>query len=361
MILFQNFGLYPTYRRRLSALTESCRNFADHKTAFLSDRFGASHLLYPVIENDPQAFFTNGDDVRMQALWASENGLSKKTPPEQILLNQIEAHRTEVFYNLDPVRYPSDFIRKLPGCVKTSIAWRAAPSGSADLSAYDLVISNFPSILKTYESKGWKTKYFTPSYDPTLNVFANNKDRPIDVIFSGGYSRHHRKRAKVLEAVAHKCANLNIHFLLDQSRATRFAESPLGWLLPLGKHRRPKAIRSVSEPAAFGVDLYANLSRSKIVLNGAIDMAGDDRGNMRCFEALGSGALLLSDAGKYPEGFVDRETMLTYRTEEEVVDKIQQIMLDSDQREKISASGHKMISTLYSKEKQWERFLELVV
>ncbi len=31
------------------------------------------------------------------------------------------------------------------------------------------------------------------------------------------------------------------------------------------------------------------LSNAKIVLNGAIDISGEDRGNMRCFEALGSG------------------------------------------------------------------------
>ena len=62
----------------------------------------------------------------------------------------------------------------------------------------------------------------------------------------------------------------------------------------------------------FGQQLYELIGSSKIVLNGAIDMAGMDRGNMRCFEAMGCGALLVSDAGKYPEGMDQGETISTY-------------------------------------------------
>ena len=36
----------------------------------------------------------------------------------------------------------------------------------------------------------------------------------------------------------------------------------------------------------FGRALYELIGSSKIVLNGAIDMAGTDRGNMRCFETM---------------------------------------------------------------------------
>jgi hypothetical protein len=70
-------------------------------------------------------------------------------------------------------------------------------------------------------------------------------------------------------------------------RLCRLAESPVGQLLPLAKHRRPQAIRAISRPPIFGRDYYQVLADAKIVLNGAIDMAGTDRGNMRCFEVLG--------------------------------------------------------------------------
>ena len=42
----------------------------------------------------------------LQRHWAREHGMPGKPSLEAILLAQIEHHRTEVFYNLDPVRYP---------------------------------------------------------------------------------------------------------------------------------------------------------------------------------------------------------------------------------------------------------------
>jgi hypothetical protein len=84
-------------------------------------------------------------------------------------------------------------------------------------------------------------------------------------------------------------------------RLCRLAESPLGRALPLAK-QRPPAIRAVTRDPIFGRDYYEVLSSAKIVLNGSIDMPGANRGSVRCFEALGSGSLLLTDEGNYPEG-----------------------------------------------------------
>ena len=198
MRLFQNSGVYPAYLPRLRRLTQGCSNFESHVGAFLHDRFGAPHFLQPVLERDPSAFFTNGDEVVSQRLWADEQGLPGNASLEAILLAQIEQHRSEVFYNLDPMRYGSDFVRKLPGCVKKSIAWRAAPSPGADFAAYDLVVCNFPSIIESYRQRGWRSEYFSPAHDPEMDAYAANTDRPIDVLFVGGYSRHHQRRAAVL-------------------------------------------------------------------------------------------------------------------------------------------------------------------
>ncbi len=128
MRLFQNSGLYPAYIPRLRELSAGAESFASQLGIFLDDRFGACHFLKPVLDRHSDAFFTNGDDEQLQRQWAREHGMPAQSTLAAILLAQIEEHRTEVFYNLDPVRYPSEFIRTLPGCVKKSIAWRAAPS-----------------------------------------------------------------------------------------------------------------------------------------------------------------------------------------------------------------------------------------
>ncbi|MEN3349114.1 MAG: hypothetical protein V7632_2749 [Bradyrhizobium sp.] len=359
MRLFQNSGLYPSYLPRLNQLAANATRFEARRDVFLHDRFGAAHFLKPVLDGSPDAFFTNGDDEVLQRQWARAQGMSGTPTLETILLAQIEHHRTEVFYNLDPVRYPSAFVAKLPGCVKTTLAWRAAPSGNADLNAYGAVLGNFPSILESWRSKGCRAETFFPAVDPVMDEYGQG-ERPIDVAFVGGYTRHHGARGRTLEQVADLSARHKIVFCLDASRLTRLSESAIGRLLPLGKHRRPDAIAGIARPPVFGRDLYALFGSAKIVLNGAIDMAGDDRGNMRCFEAMGCGALLVSDAGKYPEGMEDGVTMRTYQTPEQATEAIVQCLRDWPQSEGIAASGKRRLQQVYGKSLQWAHFVDLV-
>jgi hypothetical protein len=359
MRVFQNSGIYRAYFERLTKLRARQQGFSAWTRTFLNDRFGAAHFLLPVLTGDPSAFFTNGDDEAAQRLWATEHGLPRGTSLEQILLAQIEHHRTEVFYNLDPMRFSSDFVRKLPGCVRRSFAWRAAPSPGADFGAYDIVLCNFPSILEGYRQRGWRAAYFSPAHDPVMDSFAARVNRPVDVLFVGGYTRHHRRRGELLEAVAALSGEFNLRFHLDNSRATRLAESPLGYLLPLGRHRRPAAIRAIAHGPVFGMDLYEAVSNAKIVLNGAIDMAGPDRGNMRCFEAMGCGAALLSDTGNYPDGMVDQKTLVTWSDPQQAASRIKKLLKDTRYREEVALAGHQMIATHYSKSRQWEEFRKL--
>ena len=358
MKVFQNSSLYPSYIPRLRRLSAGRTSFSEHIDVFLDDRYGSQHFLKPVLERDATAFFTNGDDEEVQRLWAREQNLPRKVSLEEILLTQIESHGAETFYNLDPLRYDSKFLRRLPSVVKRTIGWRAAPSPGADFGGYDLMVCNFPSILESYRREGLKAEYFWPAFDPAMARPAENEDRPIDVLFVGGYTRHHRRRAALLEAVA-GLQGVHVAMHLDNSRLTRWAESPVGrWLLPK-HHQRPQAIRDVALKPVFGRDLHLALSKAKIVLNGAIDMSGNDRGNLRCFEAMGCRAALLSDQGKYPDGMINGETLVCYESVDDAVARIKALLSHPVQRQAIADAGHSMLRSRYSKAMQWERFLEL--
>ncbi|GAG85906.1 unnamed protein product, partial [marine sediment metagenome] len=168
--------------------------------------------------------------------------------------------------------------------------------------------------------KSWKTASFFPAHDPEMNAYAVNQDRPVDVCFVGGFSRHHLHRTAVLDAIAGLRDQFDIRYFLDISRFTKIAEHRLAAFLPLGPYRRSNEIRSACRGPVFGRDYYKLLSNTKIVLNGSIDMAESERGNMRCFEAMGCGALLLSDDGHYPQGMKHKETMLAYSSPAEAVE-----------------------------------------
>jgi glycosyltransferase involved in cell wall biosynthesis len=358
--LFQNSRYYPSLRPRIRELTKNSPTFVGKINAFLNFRESAAHILLPVDQRAEWAFFTNGDDGDIQRVWAREHGLSSSASLTDILKAQIEEHRADVFYNLDATGWGPDFIKSLPGCVKAVIAWHAAPLRNVSFADYDLVVCNFPSILAAIREQGCRTEYFFPAYDPELVEFAGRQERPVDVLFVGGYSRHHRRRAMVLEAVAKLADRYNIVYHLDRSRLCRLAESPLGHFLPLAGHRRPSAIRAISREPRFGRDYYELLSAAKIVLNGSIDMAGADRGNMRCFEALGCQALLLSDEGNYPEGMQDGQTMATYSSPEQAVQQVKALLEEPEKRLSRARAGHEMVSACYSKEIQWKRFEALI-
>lgn len=360
MRLFQNCRYYPALRPKFRELAGGYANFAGQIQAFLRFRQNAAHILSPVDQQAEWAFFTNGDDLEVQRLWAKEHGLKARASLEEILKAQIEEHRADVFYNMDTAGWGASLIQNLPGCVKHVIGWHASPLNGVSFAGYDIVVCNFPSIQAALEKSGARTGIFFPAYDPKLASFAARQDRPVDVLFVGGYSRHHTRRARLLEAVASLADRYKVVLHLDRSRLCRLAESPLGQLLPLARHRRPQVIKAVARPPIFGLDYYEALSTAKIVFNGAIDMAGEDRGNMRCFEALGSGALLLSDAGNYPEGMQHEDTIMTYRSAEHAVEQIKALLEDATQRRAIARAGHEMVATRYSKEMQWQRFEALV-
>ena len=181
-----------------------------------------------------------------------------------------------------------------------------------------------------------------------------------DVLFVGGYSRHHSVRSKVLDWVARLSDAWNVVYCLDASRLTKLAESTIGAWLPLSKHRRPAAIAKIAKPPVFGRQLYDLIGSSKVVLNGAIDMAGTDRGNMRCFEAMGCGALLVSDSGGYPAGLQAGVTMETYDSPEQATEIIAKCLQDWPKSAAVAARGRSRVTEAYSKAAQWKQFADLV-
>lgn len=360
MRLFQNSSLYPGYRPAADQLIRGIKGFSEARQAFLDDLYGGCHVLKPVLDQAPEAFFTNGDQTLLQQRWAREQGMPATTSLEDILLAQIEHHRTEVFYNQDPITYPGAFAKRLPGSVKVKVAWRAAPSGSTQFEGYDLMVCNFPGILRGFEQAGMRTGYFSPALDPRMAPYAANTDRPIDIAFVGSFTRHHTRRTAVLEVLAGLSPQFKVALHLEVSQGTRLAETPVLSIVVPSRYQRPPAVRRLARPPVFGRALYEVLSRAKIVVNVAIDMSGVEKGNIRCFETMGMGALMLSDAGRYPEGMQDGSTFVAYSSLEALADGARTILADPQHCARIASNGHTMLSKRYSKVGQWEDFQRLV-
>ena len=150
--LFQNISAGRRYGRTLKKLISMETTFARKLAAFHSNAYDAAHTLGPVLAGEEYAFYTQGDNAEVQRAWARENGLPGRATLDDILLAQIEAHKADVFYNLDLDNFDDRFARRLPGSVRARIGWHAAPATRTDWTGY-LMVNNFPSILEVFRSQ----------------------------------------------------------------------------------------------------------------------------------------------------------------------------------------------------------------
>lgn len=113
MRLIHNCGLYPSCRMRLAGLHKGGMTLQDAINVSQHNRFGACHFLKSVLDRNADAFFANVDDEAVPRIWAMEQGMKSDLSLDQMLLAQIEHHRTEVFNNLDPMRYGDSLLARL--------------------------------------------------------------------------------------------------------------------------------------------------------------------------------------------------------------------------------------------------------
>jgi len=361
MRLFQSSSCGSSYLKYFNSKAAISHNvaFANRRKTLLADRCEATHILKPVYDGADSTFFTVCDDTILQLAWAREKQFPS-TDLDEILLAQIEEHKADVFYQLDPIRYSSSFLRRLPGCVKKTIGWYASVPGPFDFAAYDLIVSNFKSLNENLCRAGVKAAFFSPSWDPAMAPYSMSTIRPVDVFFVGSYVRNgHQPRIALLNSIVDTVDSDKLDIRIIRKKWGRLSTEGWGRWIPV-PITLPKKLKNVSGAPVYGLMMYSALSRSKIVLNPATDIAGDIRGNMRCWEALGCGACMLGSAGVYPEGFESGVNFESFTDSADLQRKIKSLINDEPRRAAIAAAGAGMLPRIWSKERQWSDFVALV-
>ncbi|MCP3887723.1 MAG: glycosyltransferase [Desulfobulbaceae bacterium] len=363
MRIFQNFRLGPPYLYWINTKHKKIdqSSYSKRYKLLLNDRYGGVHILKPILDESKDAFLAYGDDKISQRFWARENGMATCNL-EKILLSQIEDHRTEVLYQCDPERYPSNFVNRLPGCVRKTIVWRGSTVNIPNLSTYDCVVSDFEFLNEKWRKNGWRSAWFAPSWDPVMAEYSSGDNYTSDITFCGSYARTngYDTRIELLNSLA-KFQGLEnqVNFYLSVKKYGRLLDSrPWRWIpWPIFL---PRALSSFVRQPLFGRAMYAAFASSKIVINPATDMVGVERGNMRCWEALGCGACMVASKGKYPEGFEEGVNFETYTSAEDAQKRIIDLLADEARRKKMARAGRDMVAKVWSKERQWNDFVDLV-
>lgn len=359
MRVFQNIHLYPQHVAVIDQVAGREATHAARVGALINEGMNGTHLLAPVVERSADAFLTSTADLAMQRAWATEHGMRDGLGPHDILLAQLEEFKPDVFYTQSAGAFPQHILDKLKSVAPVNIAWQASQDPNQRLSAFDRVVCNFPSYFDRLRAYGAMPAWFAPSYDPAMDD-CMAEERDIDILFIGSWSRHHLARAKMLETIAKLRFRYNVQIAVSIDKAARIAATPLGLIPPLNRYRVPGDVLACAIEPQFGKNMYRQLGRAKLVVNSAIDISGQDRGNIRCFEVLGCGAALVTDAGNYPPGMVAGETMITYDTVEELPAVIDKALENYPSTVAIAQSGAEMIRERYSKRKMWHNFKNIV-
>ncbi len=360
---FHKFSPHIPIFEEENKVNETDYSFAELRHLLLEDGYSSSYILKPAYQKDnPDYFFTIWDYKRLQFKWAEEKGLHTHDLDE-IKLAQLEEFKPDIFYNHSPY-YDQSFIDKVRQMPFMKVCWDAIISPLPSLHpGYDIRFSLFEPFVRYWNQKNLKAYILPPAFDPSWEAM-HNTERDIDILFYGQYNRFYFSgRNKILSDLIRfakkRGYKFHLHLMYRNQRVPLIQTR--GWnrltrIIP----DPPRIIRNYALPPIHARELYRTIGRSKIVVNAFGNFNGLFLDNMRNYEAIGCGALLISQDGIYPEHFNQATDFLTFRNSQELFEKIDQVLASPDQGRDMAIRAFNKLKTCYSKEVQWNSFVSSV-
>jgi hypothetical protein len=314
-----------------------------------------------------------------QQTWARENGVAYDPDQwlAQITLAQVEHFQPDIVMVNDYATFTKAFFAQLrervPG-VRLVAGWCGAPYTDATVfEAYDVVLSNIPTLVDGFRQAGHRSELMAHCFDPRLLPELADAQPSYPFTFVGSLVKRpgfHNQRELLLDQL---CQRAGLTVFADLAPRRRLAEKlirsaagALGLIRPLPLARNlinrvprlrrldqisrapkaldplPPAIRRAARPAVFGLEMFRTLAQSQLTLNTHIDIALAQASNMRLFEATGVGACLLterqSDLARLFEPDVE---VATYAHADEAVEKALYLLAHPEARRAIAAAGQR--------------------
>jgi len=256
-----------------------------------------------------------------QIQWAREHGMAAKSLFD-VIEAQVEHCSPDVVYIQDLNVFSREHIEKLKRHTKLVVGQIASPiSDQMPIDLYDLIVSCCPHFVERFRAQGVRAEYQPLAFDFRVNSRVGVVDRDVELSFVGGITSMHSKGHEFLTV----CADaLRVDIWGYGAEAL-----PEGH--PIGRYHHG---------AAFGIDFFKCLARSKVTLNRHIDIAENYACNMRMYEATGCGALLITDAKDNLGDLFDvGKEVLAYSSPEEAVELAKYYMAHSEEAGKIARAG----------------------
>ncbi|MDI4232971.1 glycosyltransferase [Bradyrhizobium sp. Arg237L] len=337
------FGVADFYSRNFAALSHSAAEIHVNNP-WLQAAWAREHGMAVAVSEPAMGASNRLPAWLLQAVapfkpmlrpFARKIGLSPKldAQAEKILLAQIEDFRPDLVLNQDTFHIDTPLMRRIKGIGKPKLVGQIgiSPTRGEDWRVYDLLISQLVATVEFFRGQGVRAEVSHLAFEPAiLDALPPVPAQDVDVSFVGTVSADHQQRIALLEAVA---ARYDLK-LFGNIAPGLPASSPL--------HR-------CFQGEAWGTEMYQALRRSRITLNSHIDMAGQEAGNVRLFEATGVGTFLLTDLKENLHTLFDpgRE-VVAWRSIDDCIEKIERYLADDAARKEIAAAGQRRTLTAHN-------------
>ena len=338
----------------------STLDFAAHRALLMEQRFGTSDAYSYNLKkfgHEAQEIITN--DNSSQLKWAHENDIRTLPLPRylnyglkqifdydwryKLIKAQVKHVRPDVLYIQEGNLLSDAFIAKLKPLVKLIVGQVASPiPKQRTYKSYDLVLTSAPHFVERFREKGITSEYLRLAFDERVSRETDIVNLKFDVTFVGGITKAHRHRYDLLKEISEQ---LPIEFF--------------GY----GKETLDKASSAYQHHhgEVWGLNMYRTLARSRITLNRHIDVAENYASNMRLYEATGMGTCLVTDWKKNLHTlFEPGKEVVTYRSADELIEKVKYLLANDKERAKIAKAGQKRTLKEHNYHNRMKELLEIL-
>jgi spore maturation protein CgeB len=289
-----------------------------------------------------------GNAIPLQAAWAREHGESRLARAlldvpyvrigarrrllARVLRAQVEAFDPEVVYVQSVAVLGAAGAARLRREGRLLVAQvGSAPPPDRVLSRYDLLTTSLPHLAERWRGQGRDAEYLRLAFDArvldALRARGVDPDpdapRPHGAVFVGTVHPPHVHRDGV-------------------ATLTRLAGDPAVELYGRIDTKLPAGspIRRRHRGAAWGLDMYALLARSRVAVNRHGDVSAGEANNMRLYEATGVGALLVTErAPNLPDLFEPGREVVAYDGVDDLLAQVRRLRDDDEARVAIARAG----------------------
>lgn len=289
----------------------------------------------------------------LQNKWLNQYGDQKLK--DDIIFQQIRFYDPEVLFVGDVNLLNKKFINKVKmvSKIKLIMCFHCAPISENifnKLKHADVIITCTKGYQNKILSKIAKDSFLMPHAFKVNEEIDFTKKRDIDVSFLGSLFLNNRLHLGRVEIVYNLIKNFKNNYVAINFAKYFLVDYVLLIINSIIKFSFFKNIKIFyqiiyvflfSKKPLFGKDMLKILRKSKILINKHIEDT-EYAGNMRLFEATGSGTMLLTDYKKNLENLfnIDEEVVL-FDNNDQLFDRINFYLSNDEMRLKIAKNGYK--------------------